>query len=66
MNKYSYLFNEYMTELEASTVMFREGKKLSSEEERKELIDAWSNNNKKISEREDREYGNNVLTQAVM
>ena len=66
MNKYSYLFNEYMTELEARTVMFREGKKLASEEDKKELIEAWAKNDERILDKLFEEDGDNVLTQAVM
>lgn len=66
MNKYAYLFNEYMTQLQASSIMFRVARTLTSEKDKEELIDAWAKNDSKIIEREFEEYGNDVMTQAVM
>ena len=66
MNKYAYLFDEHMTQLQARSIMFRAVKNLASEEDRKELIEAWSKNDIKIIQREFDEYGYDVMTQAVM
>ena len=65
-NKYGYLFNENMTELQANTVLFENAKNLN-DEEKKELLEAWSKNNGLITKRELKEHGDNIVfTQSIM
>ena len=61
MNKYASLFNENMTEIEASNILFENAKKLSKKE-REELLKAWEENDWKICKRIDKENGFRVLT----
>lgn len=61
MNKFTLLFNENMTEIEAANVLFSNAKKVS-EEEKTELLEAFKDNSLKISKRIEREYGKLTMT----
>lgn len=61
MNKFTKLFNENMSDIESSNVLFKVAKKVS-DEEKKELLEAFKENSIKISKRIEREYGRLVMT----
>ena len=61
MNKYASLFNENMSDVESSTILFKIVEKLS-EDEKKELLEAFKDNSLKISKRIEREYGRLTMT----
>jgi len=61
MNKFASLFNENMSDVESSNILFKTAKKVSNEE-KKELLEAFKENSLKISKRIEREYGRLAMT----
>ena len=61
MNKFASLFNENMSDVESSNILFKVAKKVSNEE-KKELLEAFKENSMKISKRIEREYGRLAMT----
>ena len=61
MNKFASLFNENMSDVESSNILFKTAKKVSKEE-KKELLEAFKENSLKISKRIEREYGRLAMT----
>lgn len=61
MNKFASLFNENMTDIESSNILFKTAKEVSKEE-KKELLEAFKENSLKISKRIEREYGRLMMT----
>lgn len=61
MNKFASLFNENMSDVESSNILFETAKKVSNEE-KKELLEAFKENSLKISKRIEREYGRLAMT----
>ena len=61
MNKFASLFNENMSDVESSNILFITAKKVSNEE-KKELLEAFKENSIKISKRIEKEYGRLAMT----
>lgn len=61
MNKFASLFNENMSDVESSNILFKIAKEVSNED-KKELLEAFKENSIKISKRIEKEFGRLAMT----